>query len=179
MSNSGSFRRKLNAKNVWIAEEVRRKKLEIAKQFVEEKVKTDPEFAQDVLTALGENLSPEIKKTAEATIAKQKMNLTPCVPDGGCSAVDVPQQELLDALEKLSLNQQAQLEKHGLIPEGSKVVVERRNEPSKPLREILEKECCGHQCGCHSDDGMVQVQSDGGGIHLVHETELPDYPQDQ
>lgn len=28
------------------------------------------------------------------------------------------------------------------------------------------------------DDGMVVVQSDGGGELIVHETELPDYPRD-
>ncbi|MCX6654467.1 MAG: hypothetical protein NTY03_05015 [Candidatus Bathyarchaeota archaeon] len=30
----------------------------------------------------------------------------------------------------------------------------------------------------HLDDGMVVVQSDGGGPLIVHETQLPDYPTD-
>ena len=72
MSSLRSSKRKLNAKNVWIAQEVQRKKLEVAKKFVEEKVKTDPEFAKDVLTSVGENLPPDIKKAAEETIAKEE-----------------------------------------------------------------------------------------------------------
>jgi 3-oxoacyl-ACP reductase-like protein len=159
MSNYGSFRRKLNAKNVWIAEEVRRKKLEIAKHFVEEKVKTDPEFARDVLTALGVNLPPEIKKAAEATLKAhaKKVNEEEYQKGIGLSA-----QALADTIDNDILNK--------MISEGSKVVIEKTTG--------IGTSCCGHQCGCHSDDGMVQVQSDGGGIHLVHETELPDYPMD-
>ena len=38
------------------------------KKFVEERVKTDAQFAKDVLQAVGENLPPEIKAAAEKTI---------------------------------------------------------------------------------------------------------------
>jgi hypothetical protein len=36
-----------------------------------------------------------------------------------------------------------------------------------------------HKCDCenHFNDG-IPYQSDGGGIVLIHETELPDYPKD-
>lgn len=71
MGNLRSFRRKLNEKNVWVANEVQRKKVELAKKFVEDKVKTDADFARDVLAAVGENLPADIKKSAEETIARQ------------------------------------------------------------------------------------------------------------
>lgn len=71
MSSLSSFKRKLNAKRTWIATEVQRKKTELAQKFVEEKVKTDPEFARDVLTAVGDNLPPDIKKAAEETVARE------------------------------------------------------------------------------------------------------------
>ena len=224
MSSLSSSKRKLNAKSVWIAQEVQRKKLEIAKQFVEEKVRTDAEFAKDVLTAVGDNLPPELKKAAEETVARElnkvvnlpkhttkellkKWNACetvenidpktavilesqptplidktqplpegakPYIADGGCSAVDVPKEELLKALEVASERQTEILKEAGLLP---------------------EKECCGHQCGCHmrpSDeemmrpmaddvplgDGFIAVQSDGGGQIIVHETEHPNYLRD-
>lgn len=63
-----SLRKKLNAEKVWIAQQVAEKRTEIVKGFVAERVKTDLEFAQDVLKAVGENLPEEIKKSAEETI---------------------------------------------------------------------------------------------------------------
>ena len=71
MGNLRSPKRKLNEKNVWIAQEVQRKKIDLAKKFVEERIKADAEFAKDVLAAVGENLPAEIKKLAEETVAKE------------------------------------------------------------------------------------------------------------
>ena len=68
MGTFRSLKRKLNAENVWIAQEVAEKRKEIAKAFVEERVKKDVEFAQDVLKAVGENLPENIRKAAEETI---------------------------------------------------------------------------------------------------------------
>ena len=68
MGTFRSLRRKLNAEKVWIAQQVTEKRTEIVKAFVEERVKEDAEFAQDVLNAVGENLPENIKKTAEETI---------------------------------------------------------------------------------------------------------------
>lgn len=71
MGNLRSLKRNLNEKYVWIAQEVQRKKIELAKKFVEDRVKTDAKFAKDVLAAVGENLPAEIKKSAEETIARE------------------------------------------------------------------------------------------------------------
>lgn len=68
MGTFRSLRRKLNAEKVFIAEQVAQKRTEIVKAFVEERVKKDAEFAQDVLNAVGENLPENIKKAAEETI---------------------------------------------------------------------------------------------------------------
>lgn len=68
MGTFRSLRRKLNAEKVWIAQQVTEKRNEIVKAFVEERVKKDAEFAQDVLNAVGENLPENIKKAAEETI---------------------------------------------------------------------------------------------------------------
>ena len=39
--------------------------------------------------------------------------------------------------------------------------------------------CCGGGCGCGDlTHTMVPVQTDGGDVILVHETDLPDYPRD-
>ena len=68
MGTFRSLRRKLNAEKVWVAQKVAEKRNEIVKAFVEERVKEDAEFAQDVLNAVGENLPENIKKAAEETI---------------------------------------------------------------------------------------------------------------
>lgn len=252
MSSLSSSKRKLNAKSVWIAQEVQRKKLEIAKQFVEEKVRTDAEFAKDVLTAVGDNLPPELKKAAEETVARElnkvvnlpkrtteellkKWNACetvenidpktavilesqptplidktqplpegakPYIADGGCSAVDVPKEELLKALEVASERQTEILKEAGLLTEEhiQKSIAAYEASGLVNASPSEEKECCGHQCGCHmrpSDeemmrpmaddvplddvplgDGFIAVQSDGGGRIIVHETEHPNYLRD-
>lgn len=63
-----SLRRKLNADKVFIAEQVAQKRVEIVKKFVEERVKTDAEFAADVLKAVGEDLPENIRELAEETL---------------------------------------------------------------------------------------------------------------
>lgn len=68
MGTFRSLRRKLNAEKVFIAEKVAQKRTELVKAFVEERVKKDAEFAQDVLNAVGENLPENIKKAAEETV---------------------------------------------------------------------------------------------------------------
>lgn len=68
MGTFRSLQRRLNAERVWFAQEVTEKRKEIAKKIVEERVKKDAEFAQDVLNAVGKNLPENIKKAAEETI---------------------------------------------------------------------------------------------------------------
>ncbi len=45
----------------------------------------------------------------------KKRGLKPFLPDGGCECVDVPKEELLKTLEKLSEQQTERLKKAGLI----------------------------------------------------------------
>ena len=71
MGSLRKLKRHLNEKSVWVAQEVQQKKVELAKKFVEERIKTDVEFAKDVLTAVGKNLPEDIKKIAEETVAKE------------------------------------------------------------------------------------------------------------
>lgn len=68
MGTFRSLRRKLNAEKVWVAQKVTEKRNEIVKSFVEERIKTDVEFAKDVLKAVGEDLPEHLKKAAEETI---------------------------------------------------------------------------------------------------------------
>jgi len=75
MGGLRSAKRKLNAKNVWIAQEVQRKKVELAQEFVKERLQKDAEFARDVLKAVGESLPDEYKKLADETIARDEKNL--------------------------------------------------------------------------------------------------------
>lgn len=49
-------------------QKVAEKRNEIVKSFVEERIKTDVEFAKDVLKAVGEDLPEHLKKAAEETI---------------------------------------------------------------------------------------------------------------
>ena len=72
MGNTRSLRRKLNAEKVFIAEQVAQKRTELVKKFVEERVKTDVEFASDVLKAVGDALPENIKKIAEETVKNGK-----------------------------------------------------------------------------------------------------------
>jgi len=74
MGHSRSAKRGLNEKNVWIAQDVERKRNDLAKEFVKERIKTDAEFAKDVLKAVGEILPEEFKKTAEETIAREAIS---------------------------------------------------------------------------------------------------------
>ena len=69
MGGLRSLKRKLNAKKVWFAQDVQNKRVELAKQFVEERIKKDAKFAEDVLKAVGENLPDKYKKLAAETIS--------------------------------------------------------------------------------------------------------------
>jgi hypothetical protein len=68
MGTFRTLRRKLNAEKVWNAQTIAEKRKEIIKSLVEERVKKDAEFAQDVLNAVGEDLPENIKTAAEETI---------------------------------------------------------------------------------------------------------------
>ena len=133
MGNSRSAKRKLNQNYVWTAKRVEQKKVELAKKFVEERAKTDSEFAKDLLKFIGEGLPPEIKKIAEETITKEKEKLNANygkIGDGGCDYVDVPKEELLKSLETASIKHTEDLKRAGLYPESP-------------------TECCGGDCHCH------------------------------
>lgn len=191
MSSLSSAKRKLNAKKVWIAQEVQKRKVEIAKKFVEDRVRTDKEFAQDVLNAVGENLPPEIKKAAEETI-KGKETL-PSEEDP-----NVTQEMLQEAIKKHCAHKRAQvnalreqspelfLDKSQPLPEGAKpFIADGGCSPVDVSKEELQKTLeilSDQQTQRLKDAGLYNketfVQSDGGGMVPMHETSLPDYPRD-
>lgn len=68
MGTLRTLSRKLKQENVWFAKKISKERNEILKSLVEERVKTDYEFAQDVLKAVGNDLPENIKKAAEETV---------------------------------------------------------------------------------------------------------------
>lgn len=65
-----SMKRKLNQGRVQMAKRTELAKHELAMKMVAERVKTDAEFAADVLRVAGDGLREEIKKDALETIAR-------------------------------------------------------------------------------------------------------------
>lgn len=104
MGKAKSATRRLDPVRVAMAKRTARMKHELAMTMVAERVKVDAEFAADVLRIAGETLREEIKKDAHETILRSMKSVPVDVP---ISVVDVPEAELLGALDKLS-EQQAQ-----------------------------------------------------------------------
>lgn len=73
MGNSRSIRKHLNHRKIWIAQQFQKKQIEKEKQIVAERVKTDVEFAKDVIKAVGDNLPDDIRKSAEKTIEMKRL----------------------------------------------------------------------------------------------------------
>ena len=94
MSKSKSAGRKLDPYRVRIAQKVERTKHELAMQMVADRVKTDPEFAADVLKIGGTNLREDIKKSAQETITKAsgiKLETDPTLPSAVKLAIEASQ----------------------------------------------------------------------------------------
>jgi hypothetical protein len=186
MSNSTKARRRLNPNAVNFARQVEQKKTDLAKQFVKDRVEKDAKFAHDVLKVLGDLLPEDIKKLAHQTIAADESHgyvfpskediqkemdtkgLKPFAPDGGCSMVDVPKEELLKSLEISSEKQKQRLDeafsnenikKTIALYEKSRMGVITESEftetPCEPLEE-QNKGCCGGHCGCHDDKLVLE-----------------------
>jgi hypothetical protein len=68
MSKLSGFKRKLDPKKVWLAQQVAAEKIKIARQVVIEQAKKDAQFAADVLKAVGDNLPKEIKDACEESV---------------------------------------------------------------------------------------------------------------
>ena len=71
MGGLRSARRKLKQDRVWKAEETQHQRIKILQTVVAERAAKDAEFANDLIKAVGENLPPAIRKTAEETIARE------------------------------------------------------------------------------------------------------------
>lgn len=67
-------RKKLDPIRVAMAEQTQKVKHELAMKMVLERVKTDAEFAKDVLYIGGENLREDIKNAAQETIKKSLLS---------------------------------------------------------------------------------------------------------
>lgn len=148
MGNGRSLRRGLQKRNVYLAEKTGRVKHELAMQMVAERVKTDVEFAKDVLKVTGGILRPDIKKDAEATISAS-MEITSSkdlvVRDSDKNII-ATKSDIMDAIHN------------------------HRVESTRQVNQLL--------VGGDKTHEMVPEQTDGGGIRLVHPTSLPDYPRD-
>ena len=71
MGNLRSAKRKLRQDKVWIAEDTQHQRIKIMQTVIAERAAKDVEFAKDLIKAVGENLPPAIRKTAEETIARE------------------------------------------------------------------------------------------------------------
>ncbi len=69
MSILRSAKRKLRTDKVLFAEQVRYERNELIKKAVVDRLKTDVEFAKDVIRAVGDNLPANIKEAADKVIA--------------------------------------------------------------------------------------------------------------
>jgi hypothetical protein len=119
MSKSKSASRKLDPYRVQMAQRLQAKKHELAMEMVADRVRKDAEFAADVLKIAGDTLREDIKKDALETIAKEQAlkegfdksivpdKLTAVPVNVPIEVVDVPKEQLVEALSKLS-EQQAQ-----------------------------------------------------------------------
>lgn len=81
MSKLRSFKRHLDPKKVWLAQQVAEEKIKIARQVVLDRAKKDAEFAAEVLKAVGDNLPKEIKEACEASVAGLPSEADPNVTD--------------------------------------------------------------------------------------------------
>lgn len=130
MSSLSSFRRKLNPKKVWLANQVAEEKIKIARQVVIEQAKKDAAFAAEVLKAVGENLPPEIKTACEESVKSKALVekwektglLDGKVSDGSNSAILIESQQkeiipeaLVGGDETYKLTEEVQLDGGGTI----------------------------------------------------------------
>lgn len=160
--------RNLDPARVRMAENVQRAKHELAMRMVSDRVKKDAEFAADVLRIAGETLREDIKKDARETIARAKETLPSDVDDS------VTSKELENALTQ------------GVIihHQNGKTEILQKNDPKLPEAIKIAMEASDNFPETIIDeevplgDGFYAVKSDGGGEHIVHETELPSFPKD-
>jgi hypothetical protein len=105
MSSLRSFKRHLDPKKVWLAQQVAIEKVKIARQVVAERAKKDAAFAAEVLKAVGDNLPKEIKEACEEGIKSHEpivggdttYKLTETVQlDGGGTILVDPNESIMD-----------------------------------------------------------------------------------
>lgn len=143
MGNLNSARRKLNAKSVNFAQQVEKKKLDLAKEFVKERVQKDAEFARDVLKAVGDLLPEDIKKLAQATIKNDAKKVN---EEHYKNEIELSAKAIADKVDSAFI---AELPYH--------------IEHLKDTEMLPQQECCGHDCGCHarpSDEEMIRPLGD-------------------
>lgn len=72
MSALSGCKRRLKRESVFLATKVAEEKIKLARQVVLDRAQRDPEFAADVLKAVGDNLPTEIKVACEKSVATAK-----------------------------------------------------------------------------------------------------------
>jgi hypothetical protein len=207
MSKLKSAARKLNPYAVKTAMQMERIRHELAMTMVAERVKEDAEFAAAVLKVAGEHLREEIKKDAEATIAKAKIvsegsalveerrNEPSVALDNVLNADNGSTLPIIDIKEDV-LNKMADEEVKSLVTNFPLTIDKSK---AQALVEKWEKTTLLDSGSLNNEtaillesepyvpienqdiplgNGEVAVQSDGGGMVIVPETHLPDYPID-
>jgi hypothetical protein len=152
MGKMKSAMRKLDPVRVQMAQKVQAAKHELAMKMVAERVKTDAEFAADVLKVAGDGLRPEIRKDAEETIARNNLRANMEFGGGIGNAIGLAQMDKEDAEKAKALTEK--WDKTGLLdglkedlkPSEPSVLLEsQQNHPIVP-----DEQCGGDGCLCQN-----------------------------
>lgn len=159
MSALSGYKRRLKLESVYLAQKVQVEKVKIAQRVVLERAQKDAEFAADVLKAVGEHLPLEIKEACVTTLK---------------ATANENAQKLADKWAASGLLDPS------YINTGSEAVIveSQAKQPIESYPKSCDEECHCHGGGPRLEDCEHFVQMDGGGLGIVHETELPDYPKD-
>ncbi len=162
MSKLSGFRRKLDPKKVWLANQVAEEKIKIARQVVIEQAKKDAQFAADVLKAVGENLPKEIKEACEASVKEKTLTET--------MTEDAKTNPAVKRLMEETKGLVAKWDKTGLLDgikddiNPSKMAVLLESQP----KQIIDEPLVG---GDETYKLTKMVPMDGGGVALVDPNE--------
>lgn len=183
MGNSRSLRRGLQKRNVYLAEKTGRIKHELAMQMVAERVKTDAEFAKDVLKVTGGIIRPDIKKDAEATISASMTETL------GEKLDKMPPEDKQKVLDSIAMEGAVSCAYEGIDISPKDLAIKSNDGDVIATKSDIMDAIHNHRVestrqidqllvGGDKNHEMVPEQTDGGGIRLVHPTSLPDYPRD-
>jgi len=68
MGNLRTSRRSLKNKNVWIAQETEKQRIQLARKVIAERAAKNADFAAELIKVVGDNLPKEIKEVCEESV---------------------------------------------------------------------------------------------------------------